>query len=121
MSSASNISIVDLPSRDNNPTNGKAVRIAVFENLTALIQGVWGSLNLQINYHMIAKECQKRLIILLLENESLFPVCSQSIYKGKKRESRFLRNSLKITNLILWTSQGLNLGPPDYESVALTN
>ena len=21
----------------------------------------------------------------------------------------------------LWTSQGLNLGPPDYESVALTN
>ena len=91
MSSASNISIVDLPSRDNNPTNRKTVRMAIFENLT------------------------------LLENESLFPVCSQSIYKGKKRESRFLRNSLKITNLILWTSQGLNLGPPDYESVALTN
>ena len=22
---------------------------------------------------------------------------------------------------VLWTSQGLNLGPPDYESVALTN
>ena len=22
---------------------------------------------------------------------------------------------------LLWTSQGLNLGPPDYESVALTN
>ena len=21
----------------------------------------------------------------------------------------------------MWTSQGLNLGPPDYESVALTN
>ena len=94
MSCAGKISIVDLPSRDNNPTNGKAVRIAVFENLTALIQGVWGSLNLQINYHMIAKECQKRLIILLLENESLFPVCSRSIYKRKKMRVTLSRNSL---------------------------
>ena len=31
-----------------------------------------------------------------------------------KKSSRFLLNSE-------WTSQGLNLGPPDYESVALTN
>ena len=28
----------------------------VFENLTTLIQGILGSLNLQIEYHMIAKE-----------------------------------------------------------------
>jgi hypothetical protein len=47
---------VDLPSRDNNPTNRKTVRTAIFENLTALVQGVLGSLNLQINDHMIAKE-----------------------------------------------------------------
>ena len=26
-----------------------------------------------------------------------------------------------VADLLLWTSQGLNLGPPDYESVALTN
>ena len=37
-----------------------------------------------------------------------------------------LRKSIKkaVTNFVtafLWTSQGLNLGPPDYESVALTN
>ena len=56
MSSASYISIVDLPSRDNNPTNRKTVGEPIFENLTALIQGVLGSLNLQIYYHMIAKE-----------------------------------------------------------------
>ena len=56
MSCAGKICIVDLPSRDNNPTNGKAVGKAIFENLTGLIQGVLGSLNLQINYHMIAKE-----------------------------------------------------------------
>ena len=56
MSSASNISIVDLPSRDNNPTNRKAAEMDVFENLTTLIQGILGSLNLQIEYHMIAKE-----------------------------------------------------------------
>jgi hypothetical protein len=30
--------------------------MAIFENLTALVQGVLGSLKLQINYHMIAKE-----------------------------------------------------------------
>ena len=55
-SSASNKSIVNLSSRDNNPTNRKTVRMAIFENLTALVQGVLGSLNLQIEYHMIAKE-----------------------------------------------------------------
>ena len=55
-SSASNKSIVNLSSRDNNPTNRKAVGMDVFENLTTLIQGILGSLNLQINYHMIAKE-----------------------------------------------------------------
>ena len=27
----------------------------------------------------------------------------------------------KFVTAFLWTSQGLNLGPPDYESVALTN
>ena len=26
----------------------------------------------------------------------------------------------KFVTAFLWTSQGLNLGPPDYESVALT-
>ena len=55
-SSASNKSIVNLLSRDNNPTNRKAVGMDVFENLTTLIQGILGSLNLQIEYHMIAKE-----------------------------------------------------------------
>ena len=55
-SSASNKSIVNLSSRDNNPTNRKAVGMDVFENLTTLIQGILGSLYLQIEYHMIAKE-----------------------------------------------------------------
>ena len=55
-SSDSNKSIVNLSSRDNNPTNRKAVGMDVFENLTTLIQGILGSLNLQIEYHMIAKE-----------------------------------------------------------------
>ena len=35
-----------------------------------------------------------------------------------------LRKSIKkaATKFVTaWTSQGLNLGPPDYESVALTN
>ena len=27
----------------------------------------------------------------------------------------------KFVTAFLWTSQGLNLGPPDYESDALTN
>ena len=30
-------------------------------------------------------------------------------------------NPLQRLFVCLWTSQGLNLGPPDYESVALTN
>ena len=29
--------------------------------------------------------------------------------------------SKKADGKRMWTSQGLNLGPPDYESVALTN
>ncbi len=33
------------------------------------------------------------------------------------------KGSQRIANCLfsMWTSQGLNLGPPDYESVALTN
>ena len=37
--------------------------------------------------------------------------------QGHKKSSYDIRNCLYSS----WTSQGLNLGPPDYESVALTN
>ena len=37
----------------------------------------------------------------------------------KKRKSTY-KNFVSAC-FSLWTSQGLNLGPPDYESVALTN
>ena len=29
--------------------------------------------------------------------------------------------NITFTRLLMWTSLGLNQGPPDYESVALTN
>ena len=46
---------------------------------------------------------------------------------SRKRNGRKLQkvaeNGVELKPIVFakWTSQGLNLGPPDYESVALTN
>jgi hypothetical protein len=39
---------------------------------------------------------------------------------GVRKEKRFQRELLKPLS-VLWSHQGLNLGPSDYESDALTN
>ena len=45
-------------------------------------------------------------------------LCSQCVRKAKEKAVKFVASLLDFEE---WTSQGLNLGPPDYESVALTN
>ena len=55
----------------------------------------------------------------LLKNHGVFKSNVFSHCFPRKRKSTY-RNSVSAW-LLKWTSQGLNLGPPDYESVALTN
>ena len=43
------------------------------------------------------------------------------IMTHEKEKKRQLPDFVQLTLLLLWTSLGLNQGPPDYESVALTN
>ena len=43
------------------------------------------------------------------------------VIKSQKRKALTACFSAINASFSSWTSQGLNLGPPDYESVALTN
>ena len=51
---------------------------------------------------------------ICITQNSLFTHCLRNY--TKKAVTKFVTASF-----LAWTSQGLNLGPPDYESVALTN
>ena len=55
----------------------------------------------------------------LLENHEVFKINVFSHCFPRKRKSTY-RKSVSAW-LLKWTSLGLNQGPPDYESVALTN
>ena len=70
----------------------------------------------------------------LCENISWTPKKSLYVSEGQARSLLLQKGHLKVTKkrkstceklvsawFSMWTSQGLNLGPPDYESVALTN
>ena len=52
--------------------------------------------------------------------ETYFSFASKELLRLKTGVFRNEKSPRFLLNFV-WTSQGLNLGPPDYESVALTN
>ena len=59
------------------------------------------------------------IAIIILQYHRLFKIAqfSHCFPEKKNQQLEFLLSCW----FLMWTSQGLNLGPPDYESVALTN
>ncbi len=62
-----------------------------------------------------SKHHQKRSYLLSLHRRQPSTPTFENDHKKK------LQKPLQLFNTPLWTSLGLNQGPPDYESVALTN
>ena len=54
-------------------------------------------------------------------SEAVCKLCAMNFCVQRKSHYKSLCNGLISFFYALWTSLGLNQGPPDYESVALTN
>ena len=90
------------------------------EYIWAYLTGKWVENNAILCYYPVYREIRivwsfiEILCVNIINSNSLFTHC---LRKGKKKG---------VANFVTpwfwkWTSLGLNQGPPDYESVALTN
>ena len=70
-------------------------------------------------HHFLHKRNRTLIAIIILQYHRLFKIAqfSHCFPEKKNQQLEFLLSCW----FLMWTSQGLNLGPPDYESVALTN
>ncbi len=71
---------------------------------------------LRVRKHLIYKSIDVAKIEIIIDNRKTFIDKLKTFNIYNEESSYDFRNCF-----YLWTSQGLNLGPPDYESVALTN
>ena len=90
------------------------------EYIWAYLTGKWVENNAILCYYPVYREIRivwsfiEILCVNIINSNSLFTHCLRK--SKKKAATKFVTACFP-----LWTSLGLNQGPPDYESVALTN